>query len=109
MRAIGFDVKTVAAASRKWNNDLRNLAAGIFDNVRVAYLGDQPDPILDQLNVAFGGTLSLSAADTPEALTADLAVHKRKGGLWTVIFHKVGDDSDPVSSRQKSATIACDV
>ncbi len=72
-----------------------------YQTVRVAALtGPQPYPFPDPLYVNQGGSGSLSDDDTAQSLGAQLKALKE--GIWIVVVHKVGDDSDPVYSVKEA-------
>lgn len=96
----GFDITAIAPASRAWNQQLRDLTAGIFTSVRanIDTTSWQSYPIADPLYVTKGATPSLSSTDTATSLGAQLDSLETGAGLWVVVVHKVGDDSDPAFS-----------
>lgn len=105
LSALGFDIKSIAAAQRAWSPKLRGLASHLFENVRVVDNETTPPtwqsyPIQDRLYVRDGATASLKSTDTAVSLCAQLddliadAVTSGSGKVWFVLVHKV---SDPAS------------
>ncbi len=99
MQAHGFSVTALAAGGCQWNDELRDLAKGIFNTVRVATGGiPQEYPFSDPLYVKNGATGSLSGNDTVEGLTAMLDSHRLPKHVKIFMFHKIGDNDDPMYS-----------
>lgn len=96
MLDIGFDVRSAAAAQRAWSPRLAEMAAGLFENVRVAdrvVWGKYP--IADRLYVRDGGTESWGAGDTAASLCAQLEAVIAAGGIWLPVIHRIDDEGDP--------------
>jgi hypothetical protein len=108
MTALGFPVRSLAAAGRGWTTQLRNLARGTFAKVRVAsgYLPSCPQelPLPDPLFVMNGGTASLGASDTAASLDQAVTDFLQLGGFWSIVIHKVGDTPDSYAVSTQAFT-----
>lgn len=105
MSAKGFDITAIAPASRAWNQQLRDLAAGTFTAVRsnIDTSAWQSYPVADPLYPKLGATVSLNSNDSAASMGAQLDSLEAGTGLWVVVVHKVGDDADPAFSIQSAA------
>lgn len=97
LEAKGFAARSYAANQRSWNARLADLSRDLFDNVRVADLTTpQSLPVTDPNWVKYGGSASLSGADTAASLCAQLSSVIAAGNVaWFVVGHKVGPVGDP--------------
>jgi polysaccharide deacetylase len=95
MAGLGFPVTSLAAAQRAWNRSCRDLAAGIFSQVRVAHeMIWQSLPVPDRLYLREGGTASLSVTDTPTSVRNQVDLLVEQGGAWFVVVHGVATVGD---------------
>lgn len=82
LASYGFPITSLAPSSRKWNTKARDVAAGIYETVRVGSLphhGWQAYPFPDPLFIDDGGTQSLDDRDTTESLAETLSELQRAG------------------------------
>lgn len=103
MAAKGFQITSIAAGGRAWNQKLRDMTVGMYSSVRVsANIGKWQDyPVPDPLWILDGGTTGLGHEDTPERLGQQIDSLIDSKGLWIAVAHKVGEDGEPVLSISK--------
>jgi hypothetical protein len=99
--AKGFNPESLAPYRRAWSEPLGYITEGIFENVRA--VDDhvlQPLPVPNRHYVSKGGAPSLDNADTAETIIAQIENLCVNGGIYFMVIHQIGVDSDPNYSVQ---------
>lgn len=96
MYAQGFDIKSIAAAQRAWNQALRGMASCLFENVRVADIVGY-GTVTDRLYIRGGGSASWSGSDTVASLCTwlDNLIAAGPNAVGIPVIHRIDNSGDP--------------